>query len=94
MSRAMNTCRICGFTARGSSFRSTKHGYECRSDFQCLNRLMRREQASQSLIKRMRHVGAQMANACFNLSQGISLHPEDRKALDELRQYWDRAVRS
>lgn len=88
----MSTCRICAFTARGSSFRSTRHGYECRSAIQCLNRLMAREFAAQSLIKRIRHVGAQMANACFNLAQRAVIDHSDRRILDELRRDWDAAV--
>lgn len=45
-------------------------------------------------IQKLRNVGSQMSNACFNLSQSDNLHPADKKSLAELVRAWDSVRRS
>ncbi len=40
-------------------------------------------------ICELRHVGRQMANICFNVSQGQTLTAVDLEILDALRRQWD-----
>lgn len=40
-------------------------------------------------ICELRHVGRQMANACFNLGQGHTFTQYDRDICDGLRREWD-----
>lgn len=59
--------------------------------FAALEKDLQREREAQSKIKRVMHAGAQMANACFNLSQRSLLGIEDRRMLSGMYQDWDRA---
>ena len=45
-------------------------------------------------VRRLREVGAQLANAAFNLRQKHTLSDDDRATLDELRRKWDAVQRS
>lgn len=45
-------------------------------------------------IERLRLVGEQMSNACFNLSQHEVIHQEDQLSLAKLVREWDKIRRT
>ena len=54
---------------------------------------MRRERdAALAQVARLRTVGGQMSNLCFNLAQSRQIPAEHRKTMDELRRQWDAAL--
>jgi len=55
---------------------------QCRSNLQCLNR-------AAAKLRGAYRIGAQMANACYNLSQKAPLCERDRNRLAELAALWD-----
>lgn len=88
----MRQCQCCDFQSRGSSMRENRTGYLCRSEIQCFNRVIANLNASTSRERRMRHVGIQMANVCFNLSHSGCLRKAEEELLRSLSGQWDAAV--
>lgn len=82
------TCLDCGHLMPYQAVRwsEERRGHECRSNLQCLNRLSRR-------FRVLKSIGAQMANACFNLSQSQQLSDHNREVLRQLQTEWDTAMR-
>lgn len=68
-----------------------KHGWYCRNETACFNRIYAQLSRCRRMIAKYREVGAQMANLYFNLSQqnGHVLTPEVTTAMRKLCQRWD-----
>lgn len=45
-------------------------------------------------ISKLRNVGQQMSNLCFNLSQSSDQTPDNRSSMDQCRRAWDAIPRS
>lgn len=55
---------------------------QCRSNLQCLNRAAAKLRAAY-------RIGAQMANACYNMSQWPTLDHVTRNSIRQLADAWD-----
>lgn len=78
----MKTCQYCGF--KSNAMDRNKHGWFCRSDLRCFNRIL-------IALRHAQFVGRQMANLCFNLSQqsGRLLNDQACGTMRNLYEQWD-----